>query len=207
MGPSDMPKDPPKQTQVRPAESSQDVSKFLDQWVKPDPKKTSSIVSIGQVDALKLPPGWKEGQATKPAGGSSSLREFHLPGNREVKLCFFYRGTRVSEAVGKDFQKVIEQAPHILKPAEVESLKEILREKANPQSFKTLIAKTEDIDGKRVLLIEGSHAGSQIETRSIFVDTDGTGTAIQEIFFQAPKPEYTKHLPVATAALKSIRWK
>ncbi len=207
MGPSDMPKEPPKQSEVRPAQTSSDVSKFLDQWVKPDPHKTSAIVSIGQVDTLKLPPGWKEGQSLKPTGGASLLREFHPTDNKDVKLCFFYRGTRISEAGGKDFHKIIEQPPHILSSSEVESLRETLREKANPQEFKTLVAKTEDIDGKRVLVIEGSYSKTDTESRTILVDSDGSGTAVQEIFYQAPKSDYAQHLPVAIAALKSIRWK
>lgn len=207
MGPSDMPKEPPKQADVRPAKTSPEVSKFLDQWVKPDPNKTSSIVSIGQVDTLKIPPGWKEGKAAKPAGGASLLREFHPADNQEVKLCFFYRGTRISDTTGKKFHKVIEHPPHILSSSEVESLREILREKANPAVFKAAAAKTEDIDGKRVLIVEGRYSKTDTETRTIFVDSDGSGTAVQEIFYQAPKADYARHLQVASNALKSIRWK
>ncbi len=59
-----------------------------------------------------------------------------------------------------------------------------------------------------VLLVEGSykdkdHTGS----KTIYVDSDGTGSALQEISYSAPGKDYAAHASEAEKALKSISWK
>lgn len=208
MGPSDMPKEPPKHSDVSPAKT--DVNKFLDEWINPSAKpanKSGNTISIGQIDEMKLPSGWQEGPEAKPTGGSSLYREFHPADHPDVKLNFYYRGRRISEQAGKTFHDLLQKPAHILQGAELDGLKEVLRDKSNPESFKTLMAKTEDIAGKRVLVVEGHYPASDLETRSLFIDSDGTGTAVQEVFYQAPRADYSKYLPAANTAIKSIIWK
>ena len=212
MGPSDMPKEPPKSMEVRPAKANPEVSKFLDEWINPGPTdksggKMGTTVSLGQIDQIDIPPGWQEGTAQKPTGGSSLFREFHPADNPEVRLCFYYRGRRISEEAGQAFHSMLEQPPHVLKPEELQPLREVLREKLNSKDFNLLFAKTEEMNGKRVLVVEGAYNNSQLKTRELFVDSDGTGTAVQEIYYQAPRNDYARFQPAALSALKSIRWK
>lgn len=212
MGPSDMPKEPPKQVEVSPAKGNGEVSKFLDQWLssKSSDKtggKMGESIGIGQVAEMNLPPGWKEGQPEKSGSGTSSFREFHAADSPEAKLCFYYRGRRISEEGGRHFHNLLEKPPHNLSAEEVQSLGEALRDRANPDDFNMLVAKTEDINGKRVLVIEGRYKEIQQDTRALLVDSDGSGTAVQEIYYQAPKDLFPKYLLAASSAMKSIQWK
>jgi hypothetical protein len=207
---SDMPKEPPKQPEVGHENTSPEVSKFLDEWIKPKQPaagRPSDNVSIGQVHEMKIPSGWMEGQSVKPVGGSSLFREFHPSEDPEVKLCFFYRGRRVSDQSAKAFHSALEQPAHTLKANELESLREVLREKGNPQQFNITAARTEDLNGKRVLVVEGKYLNTELESRALFVDSDGSGSAVQEIYYQAPRAQYAQNLQAAIDAMKSIRWK
>ena len=164
-------------------------------------------ISIGQVSAMSLPPGWKEGKPEKSGTGTSSFREFHPEERPDAKLCFYYRGRRLSEEAGRTFHSILEKPAHILSPVEVQSLQEVLRDRARPDDFSMLVCKTEDLNGKRVLVVEGRYKQTQEETRAILVDSDGTGTAVQEIYYQAPKDDFSKYLLTASSAMKSIQWK
>jgi hypothetical protein len=209
MGPSDMPKEPPKPSEVRQAESEPQTNKFLDEWISSSPSNT---VNVGQIEQMKAPPGWQEGKTVKPTGGSSFYREFHPPEATDVTLGFYYRGRRVSEQAGNAFHNLLQKpldknGVYTLKPSELESVREVLRDKLDPQAFKLMTAEIKEIRGKKVMTIEGLAPAAQKETRAVYIDSDGTGTAVQEILYQAPAAQYSRYLPAITSALKTIQWK
>jgi len=87
------------------------------------------------------------------------------------------------------------------------ALSKVLRGKEDPQQFKMIAARTEDFNGKRVLVVEGRDTKSEDDIYAILVDADGSGRVIQEIYYQAPNEIYPKYLREAKSALKSIQWK
>jgi microcompartment protein CcmK/EutM len=158
---------------------------------------------------MSLPSEWIAAPAHKANIGGDLFREYHISGDPELKLCFYYRGIRTSQFDGETFKQVLQKPPHDLSDAELSTLAATLRNK-NPQLFAKTVARTEDLNGKRVLVVEGSYdqgKPTQIDNRSIYVDSDGTGTAVQEIFCQGPSAKFQKHSQEYRAALSSIRWK
>jgi len=172
-------------------------------------KQRNAIAEQGQVASMDLPEGWTEAAAehSKFGIGSRSMREFHPDGNSEVKLGFFYRGLKISSEGGQAFRSLLQSSPHQLSTEEIATIRETLQEAANPEYFSLQSAKTEQWNGKQVLIVRGVYKKSQNEIYDIFVDTDGTGQSIQEIFYQAPKDQYLRFLNNAKSAMKSIIWR
>ena len=170
----------------------------------------AEIVNHGQIDRMTFPEGWVAGEPVpNPGIGSRSFRDVHRADQPEVSVCFFYRGLPVSDGAANYFHAVLQAAPHKLTEAELESVQEILRFKTPFKSEQFLMssARTEDINGKRVLIVEGSYAASSDRIYEIYVDADGTGRVVQEIYYQAPENSYDRHAKDVMNIVQSIKWK
>lgn len=163
--------------------------------------------NIGQIRKMTIPPAWEKGPDYNNREHAGSYKEFHPYGKTDCQLGFYYRGRRTSETAGQNFKEVLEQESHELTPTEYSSLEETLRDKARAEDFTVKNARTEEINGKRVLIVEGRYNKNQNDSTHMFIDTDGTGTAVQEVFFQAPKEQYAKYAGAAKTAMESIRWR
>jgi hypothetical protein len=167
----------------------------------------STLTDHGQIAKMSLPPGWEEGPATSGGIGTRSFREVHPEADADAKLCFYYRGLPASDEAGKNFKQILDKQPHILTKNEIVSITEILRGKDDPKTFTPVMIRTEDINGKRVLTVNGRLNEKQADLKSILIDAEGTGTVVQEIYFQAPKELYLRYMKAARDAMNSIQWK
>lgn len=182
---------------------------LLDTRVQTISQSRRSISDLGQISSLSLPENWTAGPTQENAVAADLFKEYNAPNDSDVKLCFYYRGMRCSEQAGEAFRKVLSSSDHPLNVAEYKSLQEILRNKS-PEYFSKEDAYTEVINGKRVLIVEGSYDKSNksaISNKTMYIDADGTGTAVQEIYFQAPTQKFQKYSGEVDGALKSIEWK
>ena len=184
----------------------QDVlSSIMAKATKPD---QGEVTNLGQLKKMNMPVGWQPGPDYSQRQHSGSYQEFHPAGDPECQLGFYYRGRRTSEAAGENFHNVLSRPPHALSEGEYMSLKEVLRDKAKqPEDFMVRAARTEDLNGKRVLVVEGRYTGNQNDSKHIFIDSDGSGTAVQEIFFQAPKDKFGAFIGEANQAMHTARWR
>lgn len=166
-----------------------------------------TLVRRGQIAKMSLPNGFEHGESKERTEASGlSYDEYHPAGKPDAMLCFLYRGKKVNDAAADSFKQVLEQPPHSLSHAELSTLKEIVKDKANPGDFNVLSARTEDIQGKRVLLIEGRYKANQEDSLSMYVDACGDGKSVQEIFFQAPKHDYSQLIKSVRNSFKTIEW-
>jgi hypothetical protein len=163
--------------------------------------------SIGQIESIILHAGWKKDELERPTGGASMYLKYHPEEQSDTQFAFFYRGKKLNTEESSKFRNLLQKPAHVLSPAELDSIKSVLRDKQNPNDFKMLLAKTEEINGKKVLIVEGHYKEIAEDNRTIFVDADGTGAAVQEIFFQAPKAQYLRYFKSATSTVRSIEWK
>ncbi len=166
----------------------------------------SELKNEGQISSMQLPENWVEAKAAKTLA-NDHLREFVSSANADVKLCFYYRGKTIAAGAARDFCGVLQEPEHILTEEEIESLSIVLRNAAYAESFSTSSIKTETINGKRVLIVEGIWQVNQIFDLSIFIDSDKSGSAVQEIHFFAPALNYVNYLKEAQEAIESITWK
>lgn len=167
---------------------------------------SSTVTNLGQISVMKLPDGFEIGRQSDETIGTKMFKEYHSDDDPEVQFTFYYRGMRTRPDSAKAFHELLEAPPHVLKQSEFDKISETLYMMAHPEKFKLMIAKTQDINGKRVLSVEGEfvHDGSMI--RTLFIDSDGTGSAVQEISFRAPKDRYMKNIPRASKVFDSINW-
>jgi len=169
--------------------------------------EVATIENHGQIARITLPAGWEEGPSTSGGVGVRSFREVHPVHDPDAKLCFYYRGLPTGEAAGKCFREILEKPAHILTKAEIASIGETMRGKDDSKVFSPIMIKTEDLNGKRILAINGRYSERQDDVKSVLVDADGSGRVVQEIYFQAPKELYLRYMKAAREAIESIEWK
>ena len=167
--------------------------------------KVSCVRNIGQVESLDLPDGFVEGKSKDDAGGF--FQSYHLGSDPEIKLYLEYRGFRMGEDVSKAFHSLLSKPPHAINNAEVKNYLEVYSQKYNPDDYKIDVAETQNINGKTVLVIERVFQKFELKVRTLYVDSDGSGSAIQEISFQTPTSKSADHFANGVKALQSIKWK
>ncbi len=162
-------------------------------------------ISTGQIQAMAVPAGWeRRADSQLPAG--AGLTEFHAPGQDNVRLNSFYRGSRVGAEAARAFHECLAKPPHQLHANEIKALSQVLGDKDD--GFDIFFARTVDLNGKRVLSVEGSFKDKDhTSEKTIYVDTDGTGSAVQEISYAACGKDYQRYLGEAEKAFRSIVWK
>jgi hypothetical protein len=202
--------DKPVVAEVRLAQADHLGSKLDDYRTSRPPALASAAdlpeaKDIGQVADMKLPPGFVSGKEN--AGPNAFFKEFHSGSDPDVKVYFEYRGHRMSPDGSTKFHDILAQPAHNLAQKELDQLSEVLQTKAQASDFQISTAKTQDINGKRVLLVEGDFLKYGLRARTLYVDSDGTGSAVQEVTFQAPTDRFNKNTVKGTQSLNSITWK
>ncbi|HEY9773670.1 MAG TPA: hypothetical protein V6C81_07650 [Planktothrix sp.] len=170
--------------------------------------KSSMSIKIGRIAKMDEPAGWAAGKEVARLG----YIEYHPSSDPLTKLYTFDRGARLGNEDAKAFADVLyKYGPHTLKADELASLQQhgIFRDKGPDSDFMPLMAKTEDINGRRVLVLEGTFKDDNLHVRTAYIDADSKkdGSVIQELTYQAPAPVYLKNLPAARKAVQSILWK
>lgn len=173
-----------------------------------NPTKKPQFNDLGKIKSMSLPDGWVAG-APEPNRGVPGrvYRYFHAPQSKDVQICYFNRGPAMYKQFADGFRDILSKPAHKLSPEEIPYLRELLREMANPKHFQLNNASTIDHNGKRVLLLEGRYIGIQHDVRELFIDSDGTGQFVQEIYYKAPAAVFQANLPAAIKAFQSIVWK
>ena len=164
----------------------------------------TNLFNHGQISQLQLPDGWIEVEVKRHDFEQASLKEFE---KNNGHLCFYFRGLPTSESGACAFEQVLSQASHHLSAREIANLSETLGDTADDTEFKILDARTEDWNDKRVLVIEGRWLKDKLDMIKFFIDAQGDGGVVQEIYFFGPASTYAGLLPEIKAALRSIKWK
>ncbi|MBI4532385.1 MAG: hypothetical protein HY711_00440 [Candidatus Melainabacteria bacterium] len=166
------------------------------------------VAGHGQIAQMTLPPGWAEVPQGEQIGlaGVRSVREFKPGAQCEATLCLFFRGEPVDFYAGQQFVAVLKEPPHVLTLQQWELLVDVLGTTSDPKAFQLDEAQTLDLNGKRVLVVEGIWAVYQHKSYQIYVDVDGSGRFIQEIYFIGPKEQFEQYRSLAKQAIDSIVW-
>jgi hypothetical protein len=144
--------------------------------------------------------------ATASTSHSFSLREFKPANTEDVRLCLYYRGQPISDSAGQTIQAVLGEKPHSLTTREIADLNEVLDDIAYPELFSILSIRTDDLNGKRILLVEGRWLKEQWDTYSLFISCNESGTIIQQVYFLAPVRQYANFIAMVKRCLGAIEW-
>jgi len=218
-GDANTPADRPQQAQIEQVKDeaaeplSAEAITLLAQSSKADrvsvKDKPVEIKNQGQIESMVLPVGWKKADqaATVNTIGGRSLIEWHPPDNSDVRLSIFYRGLPVGSEASAAFRSVLKKPAHELSKEEVAALSGILRERADDKAFNLEQAKTVQLNGKIVVVIEGEYRETGSKLKELLVDADGTGAAVQEVYYQAPGGSYKDYEEQSARSFASIKWK
>ncbi len=152
-----------------------------------------------------MPAGFVEG---KQYAGTVFSKEFYSEDEPEVRISFKIAGHRLSPNAASNIHSILGRPTHNLDKLDIDSIRELLSEKASAEKFKMFFAKTEDHRGKKVLVIEGQFKELQMHSRTMYVDFDLqlAGSYSQEVTFQAPPKLFNKYFIRVMKSLKTIEW-
>jgi len=174
--------------------------------ILPDIFSENAIQNLGQIKFMSLPENWKEDRRIAATRADSFLTWYHPPENHGVTIGFFFRGRRAGRLASRNFHELLSLPPHSLTAAELQSLTEVLDDSADPVEFTMQSATIEWLNRRHVLVVQGVYVRAQQGSRTIYIDADGTGSAIQEVYYAAPEAQFSVYLPQALEAFTSIKW-
>jgi hypothetical protein len=168
------------------------------------------ISNHGQISFLTLTGDWKE-ESPQHGPGTSLKRIFTLKDNPSVSTALFYRGSRIKKPAAQAFHELLAKPSHMLSPEELSSIAEVLEitTPINNKNFELMFSSTQLIGGKMVLIIEGHTKSSlpSMSTFAMYVDSDNSGQAVQEIYFRCPTSIYKQFVKGKDHPFTQIRWK
>lgn len=171
---------------------------------------TQAIQNLGAIDNLKLPEGWVEEERGPHETGALEMPEivrvFHKSAEPRAQICVFFRNQPVTDASAESFRKLLAAAPRKLTKSEVDTVQQVIGRMHWDEVFTTGDAKTEIVNEKTVLIVEGTWKVVDTQTYCMFVDITGRGDLVQEIYYAAPKDIYEKYQPEAVATLSKVTW-
>lgn len=166
------------------------------------------VKKYGQVEHLKLPSGWNLLPPERPEWAViGNSRQFSFTGDPNCSVVLYDRGVRSSNEAGRKFRDLLAKPPHKLDSKEIQEIKVTLGNMADPNFFELREIRTENLNGKNVLVIDGEWKNSQTQFHGLMIDADGSGSLVQEIFFEATPQSYAERIKEVTDALRKLKWK
>ncbi len=159
---------------------------------------------FGQIETNELPAGWSRTSAI--AEGIASLAVFTPSDEPNVQLAFYYRGMPISQQFGEAFKNVLEKNQGVLLPRDLESISYILNDRKNSDKYQMTSAETVNLNGRIVLLVQGSWLGTNAASYEVFINAGRSGCLVQQIAFVAPKESFHRHVQKVKYSLKTIQW-
>lgn len=158
----------------------------------------------GHLKSIALPRSFVAGEQN---AATKFLQQFHCEAEPSVRLAFSFRAQRLSPGAAINTAAVLSKPAHSLDQSELYFLRELLLEKAFT-GFKVYFAKTEEHNGKKVIVVEGQHLKWQLHSRTMYIDADSArpGSLWQEITYQAPTDQFNRYFFNVMKSLKSIEW-
>ncbi|MBX9771317.1 MAG: hypothetical protein K2X29_08090 [Candidatus Obscuribacterales bacterium] len=164
------------------------------------------ITDQGLFKRIALPDGWLVKDPDEAENFGSQMLEFYLPDDHSVSLSFYYQGRPAGSMLADALRSLLNKPPHQLSTDEADSIALILRNVADPDEFETVSMHTEDLNGRRILVADGNWKKISLKARHLFIDADGDGRIVQEIYFLAPKSKFDQYYPVVMDTFNSVEW-
>jgi hypothetical protein len=166
-------------------------------------------VNYGSIKSISLPEGWREFEVPDEGFAMYTLREFRPAESEDddVSLCLFNKGLLRNEETGNDFKTILAAKSHHLTARELKLLSDVLNEAADAERFSVLDARTEIINGRSALVIEGRWVNSQTKMIRAYFDVNGDGRCVDEFFFSAPPDQYESLIRDVRKSLSCLEWK
>ncbi|HEY9731161.1 MAG TPA: hypothetical protein V6C89_04580 [Drouetiella sp.] len=164
------------------------------------------IENQGQIRSMELPPTWQLLDSHVPAAASPSYVRFGPVNVPQVELIIYHAQRPLPREVQESLQSILAAKENLLTKSQIDSLSVMLREASLQGAFNFLSARSQDWNGKKVILVEGRWNDTQQDRFWMFIPDSAECESVQEVWFQAPVAQYPAHLKQARQAINSIRW-
>ncbi len=165
------------------------------------PALKHGIAGVGAVSRFRVPDNWELTRHAEDARGYGYT--WKPLGEKDVSLNVSWDGGIVMRP--QPIQEILTQAPHALSREEIESIRNLLGERASAEAFKVETAKTEDVSGYRVLRLSGTYTDQDVYEDTIFVNSGGDCSGFQEVSFLSPAADAAKYRKDADQAFSTLR--
>lgn len=159
------------------------------------------LIDYGPIKRMLLPDHWK-----KLPNPDDFTIKYCRNDDKDVEIYFFFRGKPASKTTASQFCAVLAKPPHKLDAEELLDLEVVIRDASEDVYFTLTDARTEILSGLMVYVVRGHWKLSEVDSLGIFVDCDGDGKIIEEIYYLAPPDRFEKHLLEVREILNSIEW-
>ncbi|MFZ0714242.1 hypothetical protein [Mycobacterium sp.] len=153
---------------------------------------------------MQLPDDWVKVEQDDP--DLSSLILFTPPDDQRAQLGFYYRGIPISPRSGEKFRNLLQQNSGVLSGEQVDELHEVLGDLAAVDEFVLSSVSTFVLNGRTVLLVEGSWVSTKYDSYELLIDAGQGGAVVQQVYFVAPSARFDALLPTITSCIATIDW-
>lgn len=167
----------------------------------------------GQIEQMILPKGWIE---TSPRArglycfaGLSHFFEFRPPDSPETAICHWSRGLSgrfLSPSASTLLLSLTGGCAHNLSEPEINAAKEIFAPH-NSQDLLLSACRVGDLNGKRLLMMEGSWRQAGDRVFAMFYPAEPGGSMVEQLHFEAPEGEWERYMERAVEVFRSIVWR
>lgn len=156
----------------------------------------------GQIKHLELPSGWIR--------CDSELKDdaiyFCAPDDPTIKLTFIRRNFLIDTFSAQNLKEILDKTPHTATSLERENLELVLLNAADPEHFELSTLRSEFLNQRPVLRLEGSWKRSNIQCLAFYFACAEKPRRLEEIFFEASPAGFASSLPEVQKSLASIIW-
>lgn len=183
-----------------------DISKIFENPFEPLKEKgpLQSIPGMAPIKGLETPDGWEREITECGLDRTACSVNFRPTDGSDTTLSFYDRGYPVVGSGAELFQQLIEKPSHVLNEDEIKQLTEqVIGVLADKSAFKITRAQTEDLNGKRVLTIDGDWSNGK-KFHGYFIPAPDH--RIREMYFEGDKQAFDTNFRSALDSINSIQW-
>jgi hypothetical protein len=203
--------EPDTRTQAEKEQTKKELDKLFKELFDPSPepggrRPFAVLQRHGAVEGMRIPGEWVEWR--RDIGIFHKLG-FHARGRSDVNVYSYFVWSPESRKDSEGFLQALKNPPHPLARDEIQSLKPVIDRltESAPGEFDIRSAKTQDLNQRRVIVVEGRWTKHRVDAYTILVDASGCGKLAQQLAYTAPTADYRRRLADAQAAFASIFWR
>lgn len=172
---------------------------------KPDADEAIArgVTNVGAIQSFRVPKSWQLARHEELAYGY--VYTWSPKGQPRVSLNISYSGRPLPEPDAGSLQALLSSGGRILLRQELYALRNILRDKGDPEIFVVGSASIKTIGDVPVLALSGRYRDQPIDIHTILVNASGDGRVIQEVSYIAPRDLFATFQADAERAFSSLR--
>jgi hypothetical protein len=165
-----------------------------------------SILPLAAQVRMTAPAGWvmRPSQGSCGCARTGVYKVYGPRGNDQIRIYTHRRPDEETADHAFLWRDVLDKPTHVLDETERRHM--IATTRQVDKDFEIREMRTADLNGKRVLVVEGEWHRNSYREKIIYADSKGDGELIDEIGYGAPAADYATYLEAARKAFASVVW-